>query len=158
MDAYKPPNASLTDPLQGISSSPCKPFKAVALGLGCAVVLTMIASSILSLIFAFELEPRDTYDLHQKLANQYSFLVLDSIITIAILYLSGRTIKRWAPGKEKKCSLVVTTLTLLLFLCTFLFHVDTYLIYPLWYHATLVSAIFWAVFLGAWPSTKQGSI
>ena len=151
MDAYKSPESNI----EVVPEPVCKPVNAVVYGLLISIGLVLFVSIIEGIVFLAMLGPETISegDLNLLLANSVPFLVTDSIMSAAIMYYAGTSVRKHAVGKEIKFGRIVSLVTFAFFLPIYI-STDSLTTYPLWYNLFIFSAIFWAIQLGAKPKTS----
>ena len=146
MHAYKTPSANLTPPQQ----IPFKPVKAILIGLLYTIVLMLFVSSVLlvTFIFILDLNNADPTVYETVIPKSVSYLITDILISFVILYLAGRAACKHAPNQEIKYGLILSVLTLLIYV-PFSYSGDTISNYPLWYILISLANVFIAIYFGA---------
>lgn len=148
MDVYKSPDSDV----DMNSGNKFKPVKAILLGLLISVILVMIVSVIESIVFAIALGADLTNEssLNEVLTNSKLFLVTDLVLTALILFFAGVVVRKYTPNKEVLFGLILSSLTLAIYLPLALSS-NTFSDYPLWYNILTLIIIYAAVFMGAKP-------
>jgi hypothetical protein len=151
MDAYKTPQADV-DVVVGRAY---QPVKALVLGLLVSVVLALVVSIIetIAVAIAFGLDLTKESELMALVSRNITFMLFDLLVTALIMFFAGSVVGRYTPGKEVKFGLILSVLTLAVFVPMSLIS-NSYAQYPLWYHAVSVASIFIAIYLGARPRRK----
>ncbi|WP_062064576.1 hypothetical protein [Cellvibrio sp. OA-2007] len=149
MDAYKTPESNLELPAQALF----KPVKALVYGFLISVVLLLVVSALE--LFVFALMNREHIaslanegEINAFFSQHILFLVVDIIVSFAVLYFAGTVIRKYAVGYELKFGFVLALLTLGVHLVLFNVN-DASDNYPFWYNAAGLISIFAAILLGA---------
>ena len=146
MDAYKTPEADLAT-----SKAPVfKPVKAILYGLSVSIILAFIVGIIESVLFGIVMgvDMADEGAFSSALASSTAFLAGDTILSALVLYFAGKVVAKHVPGKEIKYGMILTILTLAIYLPIFV-ATDSYSIYPIWYNLIAFVVIVLAIYLGA---------
>ncbi len=113
MDVYKTPDSELIDG----NNRPYKPVKGVLVGLGYTVILATIISMILlfalAAILGFDLT---SPNLETEMANSAIYMISDTIVSTIVLFFGGRATGKRVPGKELKFGLILSTITIIIYL------------------------------------------
>jgi len=146
LDAYKTPEADLTT----VDKQAFKPVKAILYGLCVSIILASIVAIIEGILFGLALGVDFTNEgaLELALNNSTAFLIGDTILSALVLYFAGRVVGKYAPGKETKYGVILTIITLTIYL-PILIATDSFSIYPIWYNSISIVVIVFAIYLGA---------
>ncbi|MDH5784138.1 MAG: hypothetical protein OEZ16_00850 [Chromatiales bacterium] len=146
MDIYKAPESDI----EGEQKNKFSPVKAIVFGWLVSVVVVLTASVIETTIAAMLLnvDVMNESSLHLALANNMAFLLVDLSMSSLIMFYAGRVIRRYAVDRETMFAVILSLLTLGTF---YLLVINTaaWKIYPVWYNALTIVAIFAAIMLGA---------
>lgn len=145
MDAYKPPDSKLIRS----GDIEIKPLKAILIGLIFTVILAIMLSSVIMVITALSLGiPITNEGLEKQLAQAPLFLLLDVVVSLLFLYLSGFVAAKYVPTQETKYGLILGIITIILYIAFFM-QADAFEQYPQWYILISLSGIMPAIYLGA---------
>jgi hypothetical protein len=115
-----------------------------------SVILAGLASMIEGIIFGVVMGVNlmDQTDFETTLVNSTGFLLTDVLMSALIFFWAGRVVGKRVPGKELVFGIVVTVLTLAIFipLSTDVFASQ---LYPVWYKGISVVVFLAAIPLGA---------
>ena len=113
MDVYETPKSDLIDD----NNRPFKPIKGILIGLFYTIVLAMIVSILWLLavgaILGFDL---NSPNLESEMAGSLIYMTSDSIISAIILFFGGRAVGKRTPGKEMKYGIILTAMTIVIYL------------------------------------------
>ncbi|MGD8885841.1 MAG: hypothetical protein PVF34_09465 [Gammaproteobacteria bacterium] len=152
MDPYKTPDAALeTD-----SDNPHQPVRAVIYGLCISIILVTLASIVEGIGFGIALgvDLSDQAGFKAMLATSTAFMVTDILVSSVLFYWAGRVVGKRVPGKELKYGIIVTLLTLAIFL-PLIIDSDTFDHYPLWYNLVSIIVFLVVIPLGAISTVKS---
>lgn len=146
MDVYKTPEAVLNTSENIVFS----PFKAIMFGLCISIILASIVSMIESIAFGIVLgvDFNDQSSFESALANSTVFLVVDIVVSSFILFFAGKSVGRRVPGKEEKYGIIVSLLTLFIYLPLYVVS-DAFSVWPIWYNLMSLTVVLSAIYFGA---------
>ena len=152
MDPYKTPTADLTTETQ----KPYKPVKAVLYGLSISIIITAIVSMVEGIGFGIALgvnfDDQDAFE--SALANSTAFMVTDVFVSTIVFYFAGRVVGKYVPGKELKYGIIVTVVTLAVYL-PLLIDSDAFSSYPVWYNLLGLVVLLVVIPFGAISAAKN---
>lgn len=145
MDAYRTPASGLNTK----SQITYKPVSGILIGLCLTILLANFASAIIVAIFAAWSGTEITSEkLNLAFSQNSSALLADLLVNGVVLFFAGRFIGKRTTGKEMQYGIILSAITLLIYLPTFWLS-DAFTIYPYWYNLLAFSSVILALPLGA---------
>lgn len=145
MDAYRTPASGLHTENQRVS----KPISGILIGLCFTILLTTLTSSIMAVVFAASLDAGVTIEnLNSEIAKNSIYLLADLAVSSIVIFFAGRAIGKRTPGKEIHYGIILSVITLLIYLPMF-WYTNALITYPIWYNLLVLFSLFLILPLGA---------
>lgn len=152
MDLYRPPASNV----EINTGRTFRPITAILLGLLVSLPLSMVVSVIEVIIFAviFRVNLTDEKSIDYLMQTNTTFQVVDTVVSLLVLFFAGRVVRKYAPGKEILFGLIVASVAFI-FSLYMAISSHAFSIYPKWYGVVSLLSIFIGIYLGSRPSSKH---
>lgn len=146
MDIYKTPEADV----EIETGRKFKPIKAIILGLLVSVVLSTIVSMVEVIVGAmiFGVNLHNQESINAMLNTNTKFQIIDTAITLLVMFFAGSVVGKYAVGKEILFGLIVASITFGIALYIAI-HSGGLSTGPEWYNVTSFLIIFIGIYFGS---------